>query len=106
MIMKKLLAFSPSGHVVLSLAILASAGVATAETGRQGFYAGFELGFANAADVGSVNAAVNHPTPCDLLVGGDPTGPGCADMVAQPLSANSFDLGAGFSGGISFGYAF
>ena len=105
MIMKKLMAFSQSGHVMLGLALLASAGVATAETRRQGFYTGFELGFANAADVGTVNAAVNHPTPCDLLVGGDPTGPGCADMVAQPLSTNSFDLSRGFSGGVSFGYA-
>lgn len=103
--MKKFKIFTPSGHILLSLFLLVSTGVATAETRRQGFYAGFEVGFAYAGDVGSVNSAVNHPTPCDLLAGGDPTGPGCADMVARPLSSNSFDLGAAFYGGISYGYA-
>lgn len=105
--MKKLMIYSPSGYLAaaLGLCLLASAGAADAETRRQGFYAGFEVGYANAGDVGSVNSAVNHPTPCDILVGGDPTGPGCADMVARPLSTNSFDLGARFSGGISYGYA-
>ncbi|MYA28227.1 MAG: porin family protein [Nitrospira sp. SB0672_bin_25] len=89
----------------LSLCLFASVSVANAETNRQGFYAGIELGFANAADMGSVLSAVNHPTKCDSLVGGDPTGPGCADDSPETLTANSFDLGTGFLGGVSVGYA-
>ena len=103
--MRNLRLFAPSRLFLIGLCLLASTGGVAAETKRQGFYAGFELGFANAGEVRSVNSAVNHPTPCDLLVGGDPTGPGCADMVARPLSSNSFDLGAAFYGGISYGYA-
>ena len=91
--------------IVLGLCILASAGVANAETSRQGFYAGIELGFANAEDMGSVLSGVNHPTQCDILVGGDPSGPGCADNTPRPLSITSFDLGTGFLGGVSVGYA-
>ena len=91
--------------LVLGFCLLASAGAANAATSRQGFYAGVELGFANAADVGSVLSAVNHPTRCDSLVGGDPTGPGCADDSPETLTANSFDLGTGFLGGVSVGYA-
>ncbi len=103
--MRNLRLFTPSGLILIVLCLLASTGAAEAETKRQGFYLGFELGFANADDVSSINSAVNHPTPCDLLVGGDPSGPGCADMFARPLSSNSFDLGAAFYGGISYGYA-
>ena len=91
--------------IVLGLCILASAGVANAETSRQGFYAGIELGFANAEDMGSVLSGVNHPTQCDILVGGDPSGPGCADNTPRPFSITSFDLGTGFLGGVSVGYA-
>ena len=91
--------------IVLGFCMLASAVVANAETSRQGFYAGIELGFANAGDLGSVLSAVNHPTKCDVLVGGDPSGPGCADNTPQPLTTNSFDLSAGFLGGVSVGYA-
>ena len=91
--------------IVLGLCILASAGVANAETSRQGFYAGIELGFANAEDMGSVLSGVNHPTECDILVEGDPSGPGCADNTPRPLSITSFDLGTGFLGGVSVGYA-
>ncbi len=91
--------------IVLGFCLLASAGVADAATSRQGFYAGIELGFANAGDLGSVLSGVNHPTRCDSLVGGDPTGPGCADNTPETLTANSFDLGTGFLGGVSVGYA-
>lgn len=91
--------------IVLGFCLLASAGVADAATSRQGFYAGIELGFANAGDLGSVLSGVNHPTRCDSLVGGDPTGPGCADNSPETLTANSFDLGTGFLGGVSVGYA-
>ena len=106
-IMTKLIIFTPSWHlaIVLSLWMLASAGVANAETSRRGFYAGIELGFANPGEVGSVNSGVNHPTQCDILVGGDPNGPGCTDNEPQPLSVNSFDPNAGFLSSASVGYA-
>ena len=105
--MTKKMILHPSRRLafVLGLCILASAGVANAETSRQGFYAGIELGFANAEDMGSVLSGVNHPTQCDILVGGDPSGPGCADNTPLPLSITSFDLGTGFLGGVSVGYA-
>ncbi len=105
--MKKVMICHPSSllTLVLGLCILASAGMANAETSRQGFYAGIELGFANAGDLGSVLSGVNHPTQCDVLVGGDPTGPDCAGSTPQPMSINSFDLGTGFLGGVSVGYA-
>ncbi len=91
--------------LALGVCLLALAGVANAETGRRGFYAGLELGFANAADVGSLVSAVTHPTQCDVLVGGKLNGPGCADTTPRRLSTNSFDLGTGFLGGVSVGYA-
>ena len=105
--MTKMMTLIPSGRLalVLGCCLLALAGVANAETSRQGFYAGIELGFADAADLGSVLSAVNHPTQCDILVGGDPSGPGCADNTPQPLSMNSFNLNTGFLGGVSVGYA-
>ena len=62
--MMKEMILQPSRYpaIVLGFCLLASAGVANAETSRQGFYAGIELGFADAADLGSVLSAVNHPT--------------------------------------------
>ena len=103
----KMTCFTPFRRLALLLGVclLASAGVANAETGRQGFYAGIELGFANAADVGSVQSGVNHPTQCDVLVGGNPAGPGCTNNTPGVLSANAFDLSTGFLGGVSVGYA-
>ncbi len=91
--------------LVLVFCLLVSAGAANAATSRQGFYAGIELGFANAGDLESVLSGVNHPTQCDILVGGDPSGPECADNTPKPMSINSFDLGTGFLGGVSVGYA-
>ena len=79
--MTKMMILTSSGRlaIVLGLCMLTAAGVANAETSRQGFYAGIELGFANAEDVGSILSAVNHPTQCDILVGGDPSGPDCTN---------------------------
>lgn len=98
--------------LVLVFCLLASAGVADAATSRQGFYAGIELGFANAADLGSVLSGVNHPTQCDQLlrVGAGHnvvplSDPECAKNSPETLTANSFDLGTGFLGGVSVGYA-
>ena len=89
------------------------AGTAKAEPVRQGFYAGVELGFTNAADIESTVSGVNHPTQCDqLLKNVDPTNvvdlsdPACnVGDVPQPLSNTSLDLGVGFMGGFSVGYA-
>ena len=98
--------------LVLGLYLLASVGVADAATSRQGFYAGIELGFANAADMGSVLSAVNHPTKCDQLLRVGPdhnvvplSDPDCTGNTPQPLTTNSFDLSTGFLGGVSVGYA-
>ena len=98
--------------LVLIFCLLASAGVTDAETSRQGFYAGIELGFANAADLGSVLSGVNHPTQCDQLlrVGADHnvvplSDSECAKNRPETLTTNSFDLGTGFLGGVSVGYA-
>ncbi len=108
-------AFSPSGRlaVVLGFCLLAWAGAANAETSRQGFYAGLELGFANAADLSSTLSGVNHPTQCDqVLKDVDPTNVvplshnDChVDDTPETLSDNAFDLGTGFLGGFSAGYA-
>lgn len=105
--MTKMMILIPSGRlaIVLGLCMLAAAGVANAETSRQGFYAGIELGFANAEDVSSTMFGVVHPTQCDILVGGDPSGPGCTNNTPGVASANSFDLSTGFLGGFSVGYA-
>ena len=112
--MTKMMLLNPSRRLafVLGLCILASAGVANAETSRQGFYAGIELGFANTEDMGSVLTAVNHPTKCDQLLKDRPdhnvvplSDPDCTNNTAQPTTTNSFDLGAGFLGGVSVGYA-
>ena len=112
--MTKMMLLNPSRRLafVLGLCILASAGVANAKTSRQGFYAGIELGFANAEDMGSVLTAVNHPTKCDQLLKDRPdhnvvplSDPDCTNNTAQPTTTNSFDLGAGFLGGVSVGYA-
>ena len=103
----KRMLLTPSGRfaIVLGLCMLVSVDAANAETSRRGFYAGMELGFANAEDVGSILSGVNHPTQCDILVGGNPSGPDCTNNTPAVLSANSFDLGTGFLGGISVGYA-
>ena len=112
--MTKMMLLNPSRRLafVLGLCILVSAGVANAETSRQGFYAGIELGFANAEDMGSVLTAVNHPTKCDQLLKDRPdhnvvplSDPDCTNNTAQPTTTNSFDLGTGFLGGVSVGYA-
>ena len=113
-IMKKAMLFRSSGllAVVVGIGVLAAAGVADAETSRQGFYIGVEVGVANAADVNSIMSGINHPTKCDQLlqVGEDHkvvplSDPDCTGNMPQPLTANSFDLSTGFLGGVSVGYA-
>lgn len=112
--MTNVMILTPSRRLalVLGFCLLASAGAADAATSRQGFYAGLELGFANAGDLGSVLSGVNHPTKCDQLLRVGPdhnvvplSDPDCAGNTPQPLATNSFDLSTGFLGGVSVGYA-
>ncbi len=98
--------------VALGLWLLVQAGPAVAVESRRGFYVGVELGFANAADLNSTVSGINHPTRCDqLLREVDPANvvglddPACQVGGAQPLLINSFDLGTGFLGAVSAGYA-
>ena len=88
---------------------LLSAGVASAQESR-GFYVGVDLGFANAASLGSSVSAVTTPTKCDTLLYPDPAmaprgAPACMDTTPRALSSNGFAPGAGFTGGLSAGYA-
>ena len=110
--LKKSRRFIATGLVVMSgVWGLVWTGAAHAEPGRQGLYAGLELGFANAADLSSTLSGVNHPTGCDVLVDPDDmyqpynTDPACLDTTPQTISANSFNPGTGFLGGFSAGYA-
>ena len=97
----------------LGLCVLASAVVANAETSRQGFYIGVEVGVANASDMNSIMSGINHPTQCDqVLRNVDPTNvvdltdPACqVGDTPTTMSQNSFDPGTGFLGGVSVGYA-
>lgn len=96
--MPGMMVLTPFRSLVLGVWLLASAGVANAETSRQGFYAGIELGFANAADAGSVLSGVNHPTKCDQLLKDSGknhnvvplSDPDCTDTTPQRLTTNSF----------------
>ncbi len=110
--------------VALVLGTLGLAGTAGAVESRRGFYAGVELGFANAADLNSTESGINHPTRCDQRLISTPPAPATdnvfvrpsqgytdncqtvTDAGVQPFSRNSFDLGAGFLGAVSAGYAF
>ena len=87
--------------------ILGAAGIVGAQEDR-GLYLGFEAGQADAATLGTVLTAVNHPTRCDSLLYPDPgmapTDAACRDNTSRPLFDNSFDLGAKVTGGVSIGY--
>ena len=87
--------------------ILGAAGIAGAQEDR-GLYLGFEAGQADAATLGTVLTAVNHPTRCDSLLYPDPgmapTDAVCRDNTSRPLFDNSFELGAKVAGGVSIGY--
>ena len=102
----------PTHHAIVALAAaycLLSAGAASAQSDRRGFYAGIDLGFANAAGLEASPSAVTTPTKCDTLIYPNPamapTGaPECRDATMKPLSSTGFAPGAGFAGGLSAGY--
>lgn len=93
--------------LTIAVHVLGAAGIAGAQEDR-GFYLGFEAGLADAATLGTVLTAVNHPTRCDSLLYADPgmapTDAACRDNTSRPLFDNSFDLGAKFAGSVSVGY--
>lgn len=96
--------------VAVFTACLFGATAVNAQENERGFYIGIDTGGANSAQLGSSLSAVTTPTKCDRLVYDDPamapgTAPEC--MVTEPreLSSNGFSPGAGFTGGLSVGYA-
>ena len=102
-------------HHLLVTATVASclltAGVAGAQADGRGFYLGVGFGLASAVPVNSALTAVTTPTKCDTLLYRDPAlAPSgtlvCMDATTRALSSNGFLPGAGFTGGLSAGYAF
>ena len=102
----------PTHTTIVALAAaycLLSAGAASAQSDRRGFYVGIDLGFANAAGLQSSPSAVTTPTKCDTLIYPNPAmapsgAPECMDATMKPLSSTGFAPGAGFAGGLSAGY--
>ena len=97
--------------VAVFTACLLGAGTANAQENRRGFYIGIDTGVANSARLGSSVSAVTTPTKCDRLVYDDPamapsSAPECMVTTPRQLSSNGFEPGAGFTGGLSVGYAF
>ena len=93
--------------VVPSLAAFGAIKPAAAQSARHGFYAGGEVGFAQARDLNSRVSGVSHPTRCDGLIPGHTPpadDPECADNTPGTLARNSFDLGTGFVGALNAGY--
>ncbi len=93
--------------LTIAVSILGAAGIAGAQEDR-GFYLGFQAGLADAATLGTVLTAVNHPTRCDALLypapAMAPTDAACRDNTSRPLFDNSFEPGAKVAAGISIGY--
>ena len=91
---------------------LLGAGKASSPQGsRSGFYVGVGVGIASSAPLGSSVSAVTTPTKCDTLLYLDPSmapsgAPECRDTTPKALSSNGFEPSAGFTGGLSAGYAF
>ena len=83
--------------------------VAAAQTERDGFYAGVQLGVALPTALTAVRTYVSHPTRCDTLlyppsVRPPADDPACRDSRPGATSAE-FDQGAGPVGGAMIGYA-
>ncbi len=95
-------------HGFLAVALsFGAAGVAQAE--RQGFYAGVEVGVAQAQDLDSEVSGVSHPTRCDnlLYTGGtspDANDAACTSDTPSAIGENHFDLDTGFVGALNAGY--
>jgi opacity protein-like surface antigen len=95
--------------VTLCLAMLGATGSASAQDDRHGFYVGIETGVSIASTVTSSLSGVNHPTRCDRLlypasVSPPTSDPACVNNIAQQLTSNEFEAGAGFVSSLSFGY--
>ena len=83
---------------------------ASAQSERQGFYAGLQLGVANATPVNSSLSGINHPTRCDVLlyprsVRPPVDDPACLNTVPAVIASNEFDHGRGLASGVMVGYA-
>ena len=83
---------------------------ASAQSERQGFYAGLQLGVANATPVNSSLSGINHPTRCDVLlyprsVRPPVHDPACLNTVPAVIASNEFDHGRGLASGVMVGYA-
>ena len=95
--------------VALCLSILGMADAASGQSLRNGFYAGLEMGRANASPLTSSVTGVNHPTRCDRLLYPASTSPPASDEACRAstptvILRNAFDLGGGAVSGLLVGY--
>ena len=95
--------------VALCLSILGMADAASGQSLRNGFYAGLEMGRANASPLASGVTGVNHPTRCDRLLYPASTSPPASDAACRAstptvILRNAFDLGGGAVSGLLVGY--
>ena len=95
--------------MVLCLSLLGMADAASGQSLRNGFYAGLELGRANASPLTSSVTGVNHPTRCDRLLYPASTSPPASDEACRAstptvILRNAFDLGGGAVRGLRVGY--
>ena len=93
---------------ILALPFAAPDG-ASAQSDRQGFYAGLQLGVVNSTAVSSSLSGVNHPTRCDVLLYPSSVTPpvddaACLDRTPAVIFSNEFDHSRGFAGGFIAGY--
>ena len=93
----------------LAFALAGMPAAAGAQDDRNGFYAGLQLGIANASVIQSSNGGVNHPTRCDVLlytpsVSPPANDPACLNNTPAIISSNEFDPSAGVASGLMVGY--
>ncbi|MXZ70830.1 MAG: hypothetical protein F4Z04_04895, partial [Acidobacteria bacterium] len=93
---------------ILALPFAAPDG-ASAQSDRQGFYAGLQLGVVNSTAVSSSLSGVNHPTRCDVLLYPSSVTPpvddaACLDRTPAVIFSNEFDHSRGLAGGFMAGY--
>ncbi len=76
---------------------------ASAQSERQGFYAGLQLGIVNATPVSSSLGSINHPTRCDVLLYPSAVSPPLHDPAylhtVPTVASNEFDHGRGLASG-------
>ena len=82
---------------------------AAAQTDRDGFYAGLQLGVAFPTALKSVRSYVSHPTRCDILLYPSSVNPPVDDPACRDsrpgVTSTEFDPGPGPAGGVMVGYA-